>query len=247
MIRQLRLSRHAIRSVVPAIWSWSTYRSAVLNVLAFGLVALAAMWLVHQTEYAIEYGSRFSAVMAATPHHLYMDQLGAFLAALTGILTVAVCGILVQNRRAISRLLPLVPARLLRHTSAPLPCWNAGVVLQTACAMALFQIVLYVIQENLESVAVGAVFPGLAVIFAPQHLTVIPLHLLAALGGSFLLWLLATVLRQTRSTLRMTRALAGIGACRQAIAVISAPPAVRLPTPAVFAGRRSLRSPPRPA
>ncbi len=244
MNRQSIPKPSSTRSIVPALWSSRGYRSAVLNVFAFGLVALLAMWLVHQTEYAIEYRARFGSVMAATPHHLYMAQVGFFLVLLAGMLGACICTILIRSRRAIAHLLPLVPNRLLRHALLPLEAVPARVVFRTAAGLALFQVTLYIIQENLESVAMGAGVPALGVLFAPQHITVVPLHLVAALGASLLLWLLSTLLHHTHTTLRVTRFLARIGASRRPATRVGPPASVRLPTTGLLAARRSLRSPP---
>ena len=66
---------------------WRSYSRAWVNFLVFGVAVLAGTWVVHQTEYTIEYGRRFSTVMATSPHHLYMMPAGLTLSvALGGLL-----------------------------------------------------------------------------------------------------------------------------------------------------------------
>jgi hypothetical protein len=65
-------------------------------------------------------------------------------------------------------------------------------------------------QENVEWLAVWGYLPGLSVLFAPQHATVVPLHLLAALCSSALLWAVADRVRQRRHTLQLVRVLAAM-------------------------------------
>src|SRR5579864_3716138 len=72
--------RRSLTRLVPPMTEWHSYPRALANLLIFGLVALAGTWLVHQTEYRIEYGSRFGTVMATTPHRVYMAPFGVFLA-----------------------------------------------------------------------------------------------------------------------------------------------------------------------
>src|SRR5579875_2969523 len=96
MMRRIRLPDMALtlRQIVPPLAGWGSYRRAWLNLLVFGLAVVGGEWLVHQAEYAIEYGSRFNAVMATTPHHLYMPEAGVTLALLGVSFTLMVACIL---------------------------------------------------------------------------------------------------------------------------------------------------------
>ncbi|MGI8825670.1 MAG: hypothetical protein ACR2JC_08500 [Chloroflexota bacterium] len=75
-----------IEALVPGVCGWATWRGALTNLLLFGVTALGAEWLVHQIQYRIEYGQHFATVMAAAPHHAYMQPLGSVLATLTSTL-----------------------------------------------------------------------------------------------------------------------------------------------------------------
>lgn len=231
------------QSLAPLLVSRRGYVSTVLNLLIFGLVAVAAMWIVHQIEYEIEYGSRFGLIMASTPHRLYMLPLGVVLGLLFVILAILIAVNLLRARVAVLQLLPGIPSRLRRHAATPGLTVPIGPLLRTAATLAVAQMTLYSVQENLESLTAGWGLPGLGVLLAPRHATVVPLHLLAALCGAILLWTVSLLLHRMRHTLRLARVLAGIGGARQSVA-----PRVHvghhIPNPRLLADRRSLRSPP---
>ncbi|HEX6506583.1 MAG TPA: hypothetical protein VF221_03035, partial [Chloroflexota bacterium] len=167
---------------------WRTYCRAWSNLLLFGLTLLAGTWIVHQTEYVLEYGRHVSSVMATGPHHLYMTQLGLALGMTVAVLLLLLATTLQATRAHLHRLLLRLPPRLLRHAGTPTSPLSSHSVLRTALVLAVGQMGLYLVQENLESLAALGTLPGLAVLLAPQHLTVLPLHLLAGLVGSILLW-----------------------------------------------------------
>jgi len=189
--------------IFPAVFGTRRRLSGV--VVAF--TVLAAVWLVHQTEYLIEYGRAFSAVMHTTPHRFYMAPAG-FVLMLVGVGLLSVGTLWLQTagrkRRSLERRLPRRLARLIPDERPTIPIAS---IARTALALLLLQATLYVIQENLEMVAIGNGWPLLAVLFAPQHLTVIPLHLLAAACGSLVLWTFAARIRQTGRALRFAAAL----------------------------------------
>ncbi len=241
---QFRSRRYSSRQpLMPLLISRRSYLSTVLNLVIFGLAAVAAMWIVHQTEYAIEYGGRFGAVMASTPHRVYMAPLGVVLALLAVTLAILTSASLLRARVTRLRLLPGIPLRSRHHATAPMFDLPVGALFRTAALLALMQMILYSVQENLESLAAGWGFPGLGVLFAPQHATVVPLHLLLALCAAILLWTVSILLHRTRQTLQIVRALAGIGASENGV-----PSRLvccrHIPVARLLAGRRSLRSPP---
>jgi hypothetical protein len=236
--------RSSRQPLMPLLVSRRSYLSTVLNLLIFGLVGVAGMWIVHQTEYAIEYGSRFGVIMASTPHRFYMVPLGVVLGLLAVTLAILTSTSLLRTHRARCRLLPGIPIRSRHHAAAPVFALPIGPLLRTAAVLATLQMILYTVQENLESLAAGWGLPALDVLFAPQHATVVPLHLLLALCGAFLLWTVSLLLHRIRHTLCVTRALAGIGASRKGIPARANCYRRYSAKARLLASRRSLRSPP---
>src|SRR5579872_1573547 len=110
-----------IAAVVPSIVDWRSHRRAWVNFLVFGMAVLAGTWVVHQTEYTIEYGRRFSTVMATSPHHLYMAPAGVALSVAYGALVVLCGAVLGLSRRRLGRLLQQLPPRLSRHIHSDSP------------------------------------------------------------------------------------------------------------------------------
>lgn len=230
--------------LAPGIAGWHGFSRVFTNLAAFGLTVVAAVWIVHQTEYRIEYGSRFGAVMQASPHHLYMIPAGLGLA-LTAVIALLLSGWSLHRSRHVRRAsVRFLPHRLSRRVHMELRWPGARAVISTAALLALCQIVLYSLQENVESVTFLGTLPGLQVLIAPRHLTVIPLHLVAALVGSLLLWLTAAIFHRDRSATQLARVLADIIA-RRASPTRSAPPAATVfPHVLTSAGIRSPRAPP---
>ena len=239
--------RSRIEAIVPSLAGWRTYPRAVANLLVFGMAVLGGEWLVHQLEYLIEYGDRFGAVMASTPHRFYMARLGALLTVavvvLLTLVLVRLCLGYVEQRR----LVRLLPPRLARHVPAfasGLPVWA---VTRTALVLAGCQAALYLLQENLERAAVYQEWPGLSVLLAPSHATVIPLHLLVALGGSWLLWTASTRIRRSRQAVHVAQVLAAMLAPQTTPAPRLVPIQLLVPNLRLIAGVLCLRSPPLPA
>ncbi len=230
--------------IVPSILGWRSRGRAWVNLLVFGLTALAATWIVHQTEYVIEYGRRFSTVMATTPHRLYMAPTGLVLTVTVTLLLMLCACTLNQARGELrQRLLRLSP-RLVRHVPRQPRAIPLRTIAWTALALALAQATLYVVQENLEYLAAQGTLPWLAVLLAPQHITVIPLHLVGGFCGSLVLWTLSRFMGHSRGALHVAEVLLGIGK-RPA-----GTPPQRVPRREFLAGRRMsagifcLRSPP---
>jgi hypothetical protein len=233
-----------VETLVPSFVGWQTYRRVLTNLLVFGLVALGGEWLVHQLEYLIEYGQRYGTVMESTPHRFYMAPLGAALAAAAiGLLLLAVLTLIlarIQHRRLLLRL----PDRVVRHLpscSLPLPVRS---IAQTGLVLALCQAGLYLLQENLETVAVAQVWPGLGVVLAPQHATVLPLHVLVAACGSVLLWLVAARIGRSHRAVQVAQILVTLLTPRQNAPPRLVPARSRVPNLRLIAGILCLRSPP---
>lgn len=230
--------------LLPTFAGWRTYRRGFLSVLLLGLAALAGEWVVHQIEYRIEYGARFDAVMATTPHRFYMAPLG--LSLLVGTLVAlllagAVLRSTVLHRRALFDVLPPRIRRLVPERRIDVP---PGALLATALVLALYQVALYVVQENLEANAVGQSLPGLAVLMAPAHATVLPLHALIALCISLLLWTISASLHGSSQALRVVQVLARLFGRVPTIPPNTAAAPARLPDLRLATGILCLRSPP---
>ncbi|HEX6510409.1 MAG TPA: hypothetical protein VF221_22500 [Chloroflexota bacterium] len=237
-------TRSVIHAVIPSMAGWRTYGRAWSNLLLFGLTLLAGTWIVHQTEYVLEYGRHVSSVMATGPHHLYMGPLGTMLAG-AGITALALLRVALQvTQRRLRRLNGHIPARLAHVLAVPLPPLPVRVVGSTALVLAVGQMGLYLVQENLESLAALGTLPGLAVLLAPQHLTVLPLHLLAGLVGSILLWTASSWLQRSRHTLQLARVLAGVASTKGKSVRHAASTERYLPNLRLLAGDLGLRSPP---
>jgi hypothetical protein len=194
--------RRFILSAVPSVAGWRTAWRTWINLLLFGLVVLAGTWTVHQVEYAIVYGHRFGAVMAATPHRFYMGPLGVFLAIGTLFSGIATLSVLVVGLVRIERIRGRLPARYSRRLAAPFPSVPYRSISCTAALLLALQSGLYLLQENLESFAVVSTWPGMAVLVGPQHWTVLPLHLVIASCSSLVLWMVSAWLQRTRETSR---------------------------------------------
>jgi hypothetical protein len=233
-----------VKSIVPPIAGWRSYPHALANLLLFGLALVAGTWIVHQTEYEIEYGSRFGAVMATSPHRFYMAPLGLALGVSGIVLLSLVALLLLSARRTLRALLCQLTPRLARriHVSPLGLSWQAAS--RTTLALASLQMVLYLLQENLESAAVSAGWPGLWVLLAPQHLTVIPLHFLAAFCGALLLWTLSARLCRSRQAVGVARTLARVLAAWRSALRRLIPVCRHLPNLRLIAGVLCLRSPP---
>ena len=223
---------------------WRSYRHVWVNLLIFGVVVLAGTWIVHQTEYAIEYGRRFSTVMGTSPHRLYMAPAGVALSVTLGAFLVLWCSVLGLYRIRLGRLLLHLPPRLSRHIHLDASRVSLRAVGWTALVLALAQSAVYLLQENLEYVATIGTLPGFAVLLAPQHATVIPLHLLAALCSSTLLWTVSSWLGRSRHAVGMAQVLLEIATRGTSIPPRRFPPHFYLPNLRFTAGIFCLRSPP---
>jgi hypothetical protein len=234
----------AVRSTVPSFAGWDTFPRACVNLLTLALAIAAATWAVHQTEYAIEYGGRFSRIMAPGSEHAYMTPLGLALMGLAVTLIVILLVVLMMAQATRLRLAHSLPWRVACRFTTPWPRIPPLVLAATAAILAAAQLGAYLFQENAESLLGTGTLPGLAVLVAPRHLTVIPLHLLAAICCTGLLWTLSLWLRRERHTLQVVRLFAAL-TCRAG----GFPPRLA-PRRRLVASRRSrvgdlgLRSPP---
>lgn len=223
---------------------WQTFPRAFLNLLIFGLAMLGGDWLVHQAAYLIEYGSRFDGVMANSPHRYYMGIAGVFLAASAlGLLTLAIVVLRVLARRRRDLLRALSP-RLARHmgaTATHIPVWMIG---KTALVLAVGQVAIFLLQENLEAGAEGLGLPGFGVLFGPEHLSVLPLHLLVALCSAVLLWFIADSIDRARRATHLVEALVNLLSKSHVVPVRLTATSHHTPNLRHVAGILGLRSPP---
>lgn len=233
-----------LADVVPAPAGRRTIRHAWLNLLVFGLTILAGTWIVHQTEYTIEYGRRFSTIMATTPHRFYMAPSGFALSMTLGALLVLCAVVLARSHRRVGRLLRFLPPRLSRRLCRDTSTASIQSIGRTALILALAQISAYLLQENLEYLTTLGTLPGLAVVLAPPHATAIPLHLLVAACSSLLLWTASTWLSRSRHALGMARVLVHLASRPSSVPPRCVPPRAYLPSLRFAAGIFCLRSPP---
>jgi hypothetical protein len=240
-------SRGRIETVVPAIAGWRSYRRAWVNLLIFGVAVLAGTWIVHQTEYTIEYGRRFSSVMATSPHRFYMAPGGIALALALAVFLILSGSVLGLSRMRLGRLLLHLPPRLTRHVDLGRSAVSWRAVGWTTLVLTLAQSAVYFLQENLEYLATVGTLPGFGVLLAPQHATVVPLHFIAAVCSSLLLWTVAAWLGRARRALGMARVLLDLATRGDSIPPRRFPPHCYLPSLRNTAGIVCLRSPPRHA
>lgn len=203
-------SLSAPTTMIPPLVGRQSYARTVASILIVGFVAWSGEWIVHQAQYLLEYRGRFNSVMAQGPHRFYMGPLGIGLLIAALLLgTVLVTWLFLAERQR-ARLFQRLPRHVRRAMAADAIQIERPAVMRTAGALTLYQIVLYLLQENLEGLTVNGKLPGLWVLVAPQHLSVLPFHVLVAVGGSVLLWLVSNSLRRARSTLHTVRSLLAI-------------------------------------
>lgn len=242
--KSYRSSSAFIESVLPPLPSWRTFPRACATLLIFELTVLGGEWVVHQLAYLIEYGSRFGTVMATTPHRYYMGRLGLLFA--LAVLSLLSLAALVLRLDALKRqrVLPLLPARLRRFIPAVGVRVPPSVIGRTALLLAFLQMAVYLAQENLEAQAEGAGLPGLAVLVAPAHWPVVPLHLLIALCSSFVLWTLATWRRSSSVATQIAETLARLLAGGKSEPLRCTPTPAHVPHRLLITGIARPRAPP---
>jgi hypothetical protein len=236
--------RRFVLSAVPSLAGWRTPARGLINLIAFGFAVLAGTWIVHQLEYGIEFGRRFGTEMATSPHRFYMGPFGIILVIgvlLTGVVTLSV---LAAGRVRVVRLRRRIPARFRPYLETALPIVPLRSIGLTAALLIGLQSTLYLLQENLETLAVLNTLPGLGVLFAPQHLTVIPLHVLVGTFTSLVLWTLSAWLCRSRQTGRLVQVLAALFAGPAPCATRLTAPRSYLPGLRLRTAALGLRAPP---
>jgi hypothetical protein len=188
---------------------WTAGPRALLNVVLFDLAVLIGAWVVHSTEYRIEYGRAFDAVMASTDHRYYMAQGGWILGAT--LLCAVLFGLVVAHQRtrrfktALARLSPRLASGVDRMVVPPAARIGLPVLALFVC-----QVAFYVVQENLEAWNMGHSLPWLLVLVAPQHVTVLPLHALVAWCSAVALTFAGVRMQHRRAATRLAEALARV-------------------------------------
>jgi hypothetical protein len=238
LYRRSRQSRALARFRSPGPWRGLT------GLLLFDLAVLIGVWIVHQTEYLIEYGNRFNAVMADTPHRFYMEPAAGVLA-LAATIAGGICLLCLlshsrQAQQAADRLSPRVAQRL-TTLLAPI---SVSSVSRTACVLFLAQAGVYAVQENLESWFMGVRLPGTSVLFGAPHITVLPLHALVATILAIILTAGRARLRRAKHASRMAGALAALLSRADVLPPQLVPAHDFRPNLRFVAGSLGLRSPP---
>lgn len=184
--------------------------SALRALPVFAALVVAGEWLLHQAAYALEYGPRFGVVMASTPHRFYMMPLGVTLACMLTVLVSAVVGFLGAAGYARYRLLAL----LSRSTRVKISRAGAGLyfkdVAATAGLLACLQILLFSIQENLETATQTGRWVGSSVLAPATHPTLGPLSVGIATCASLLWHAFRAWLRSSHQALVSIRALVAL-------------------------------------
>jgi hypothetical protein len=236
--------RRFVLSAVPSLAGWRTYGRTCVNLFAFGFAVLAGTWTVHQLEYSIEYGRHFQAVMATTPHRFYMGQIGLLLAAGILLAGVVALSILVAGHVRLERVRQRLTSRYQRYLTTPLPAVPLRSIGVTAALLFALQTGTYLLQENLETLASLNALPGLAVLLAPQHTTVLPLQVLIAACGSLLLWTVSAWLHRSRQASHLARVLVALFEGPPRRSTRPAAPRSYIPSLRLRTGSHGLRSPP---
>jgi hypothetical protein len=208
------------------------------------LAAVGGEWIVHQLQYLIEYGAGYGAEMASSPHRLYVVPLGGGLA--TAALLATVSAALILQWFAVRRrlLLRRLPARLREAAMAEAPKVSMRQLGLFVLALLCCQLAIYFVQENAEAASHGAALPGLSVLISSSHWSVLPLHVLLALGDALLLATFAMRLSASRQALEAVEALVRLLDRPATDEVVLGAAAVYLPCLRLSAGRLGLRSPP---
>lgn len=200
------------------------------------LLQLAALVLAHQLVYLARYGSRFGEALVHAGHGdawtfavITSLVLAAGLAVL-GVARLVRLGVLV--RRAGAR--PAVPA----GTLAPHRLVHAW--LRLAPRIALLQLVLLTVQENVERAAIGEAMPGPGILLSPEYAG----GAWIALAVAFLVSLVAALFVWRRSVL-LARLRAGRAPLpRVAISVPRPARREAAPVESLLGRRSALRAPP---
>lgn len=230
--------------VIPPLFQPRTFLRAYATVALFFLVAVAGEWIVHQLEYLIEYGRQFGPEMAATPHRYYMGPAGAALAAGTLLALTLTALALRLHGLEYRRLRQLLPRSVQELGPRPYVPASPRAIARTTLVLAIMQIAVYLVQENLEAMAEGLSLPGLQTLIGAQHLTVLPLHLLIALCLATILWTAVSLLRRSRSLVQQIRLLVRLFLSGQGARPHPRPVLETVPNREFISRSRSLRSPP---
>ncbi|MGH2449055.1 MAG: hypothetical protein ACRDFS_10710 [Chloroflexota bacterium] len=209
------------------------------NPFVLALFVLAGEWTLHQLVYRIEYGARFAAVMASTPHRFYMQPLGMAL----GILLFGL---------AVSGLVALASLRAQRSHLARRGGTSVGaslipdyrMVLALTIIIAFFQLAVYFFQENVESAVEGYGWPALSVLVSPNRLIVFPLAVAIAGCIALTLCVFRTHLSEARCAIRRLRSILALTLGRKPSPRLLVPLRLPLPTGDHLSRIGSPRAPP---
>lgn len=207
-----RDARVSINRIVPSLLGWQTFSRAYATLLLFVLTACGGEWLVHQSNYRLQYGARFSSVMANSPHRYYMTPLGLLFGLVAVGFLIAVAATLYVYAVRRDHLLSFLPERFRRAAPHVHLSLSPGDIALTALTLASLQSLIYLIQENLEAAAQSGTFPLLAVLSPALHPAVLPLQMAMALCLSLILWTLSAAFTASSAGLQAAEILAGLAA-----------------------------------
>ena len=225
-----------------------------LLVGGFAALALVGLWLGHTVEYVRVLGTAGLTTELTGSVHAYMLPLGAalaFAAAIGGVWIwrswVALGARLDRARGMATSLLRgrTTPAEpVAEATSRHSPSLAAG-VLAAWPALALLQIALYLVQENVEALAAGAPAPGFGAITGVHALAPLVhagVALVLVIAGAGLLRLLQRRAKQIAVVEAVIRAL--LRRWRALPQPLALPPERDAVAPSLLLGRHILQRPP---
>lgn len=227
------------------------------RLLVGGFVALAllGLWLGHTVEYVRVLGTAGLTTELTGSVHAYMLPLGAALALAAAIggtwiwRSWVALGARLDRARAVARSLlrghpPATTAPSSEPASPTSPSFTAG-VLAAWPALALLQVALYLVQENVEALAAGAPAPGFGAITGVHALAPLVhagVALVLVVAGAGLLRLLQRRARQVAVVEAVVRAL--LRRWRGLPQPLAIPAARDAAAPSQLLGRHILQRPP---
>ncbi len=195
-------------------WTTSVRMARLAARTRFVLLALVSLFLGHDAVYAAEHGigTGFGSAMAELDHGAYWGPFTLLAAASAISLAVGSGLALARLRRRLVRTAGCVPP----GPSAPAPAGYRHEFAAIWPRLALVVVVLFALQENVETFLAHGVVPGVDVLFGGELPLAIPVLALVTLGlaaiGALVRWRISVLTaRLHRAAPRAQTALSGSG------------------------------------
>lgn len=186
-------------------------RSSLRSFSVVGALALAAVALSHELIYLVAHGTgdAYATAMSESGHDQYWTSFLLIVASVTGLLIV-IAGLQFRRLRGLAAAMETGTVRVgeaeVGHYLAKLwALWRR---------LALWVVVAYLVQENIETVGVGASAPGIDILAREQGISLpilLAVSLVVAAVGALVAWrrqvLLARIGARTGVRLRPSRSL----------------------------------------